>query len=635
MSLRARRFSLRLLRLAVAAIVIISGARQPACSAAEGPGNEPLRTLRKQHPRIILLPEDLDRVRKLLEEQNPQAVKLHEALRRSAERMLKEPPVEYKLIGPRLLDKSRTALRRITTLAGLYRLDGDKAFADRAVAEMLAVSAFADWHPAHFLDTAEMTAADAIGYDWLFDILTPEQRKIIRDAIRDRGLKPGLSAYTAKTRAFWTRAHHNWAQVCGGGLTVGALAIADDEPEISADIVKRTYKTVVGGIMALSPDGGCPEGPGYWNYATQYTVYYLAAVQSALGVDWGMGETPGLSDTGLFPIHSTGPSLIPFDYADAHEGRIGAAPQLFWLSRRFNRPVYAAFERIVIGSEGDPFDLFWFDPRGQFPAADLPRDAMFGHIGVACIRGSWTDPNTTYVGFKGGDNRANHSHLDLGEFVLDALGHRWAVDLGADDYNLPGYFGSKRWTYYRLRTEGHNTLVLDGENQDPAAGAPLIAYMSTPGCSFAVTDLSAAYKKATSVLRGVELLDGRRVVVEDELRADKPLELVWNFHTRAAIQCDAATATLTEGTAKLEAKILSPAGAHFDVISANPPSPQHQQPDVHNLIIRLKGVTTTRLVVLLTPISADAPQPVAPEVSPLSQWIARGRLAQPAGQNSR
>ena len=60
------------------------------------------------------------------------------------------------------------------------------------------------------------------------------------------------------------------------------------------------------------------------------------------------------------------------------------------------------------------------------------------------MRSDWLDPSAMFVGIKAGTNRVNHSHLDLGTFVLDALGQRWAVDLGGDNYNLPGYFGNKR-----------------------------------------------------------------------------------------------------------------------------------------------------------------------------------------------
>jgi len=94
---------------------------------------------------------------------------------------------------------------------------------------------------------------------------------------------------------------------------------------------------------------------------------------------------------------------------------------------------------------------------GQDPvAAGLPLGKYWRHVETATLRSRWNDPQAIFVGLHGGSNAFNHSHLDLGSFVLEALGQRWAVDLGADDYNLPGYFGGKRFSYYRLRAEGHN-----------------------------------------------------------------------------------------------------------------------------------------------------------------------------------
>lgn len=87
-------------------------------------------------------------------------------------------------------------------------------------------------------------------------------------------------------------------------------------------------------------------------------------------------------------------------------------------------------------------------------------------------------PRALFVGFKAGANDVNHSSLDLGSFVLDADGLRWATDLGPDDYNLPGYFDTKkgtaspRWKYYRLNNRSNNTLTPGDALQDYHATAP-------------------------------------------------------------------------------------------------------------------------------------------------------------------
>ena len=602
--------------------LLLALATAASSAASDAETHDEMKTLRPGHPRLLVLDADLARVKQAIEKE-PVARQCHERLLRDAEKMLRDKPIERKLIGPRLLDKSRTALQRICTLAGLYRLDGDKRYAERARREMLTAAAFEDWNPKHFLDVAEMTNALAIGYDWLFSSLSAEDRATIRAAIVEKGLKQSLPIY--EKQRWWSKCEHNWNQVCNGGMTVGALAIADEEPALAAQIVAAGRASIVLAMRTFGPDGGWPEGPGYWNYATAYNVFYLAALETALGTDFGLKKLPGFAETGFFRIHFTGPTGLSFNYADAHESA-GASAQMLWLAREFNQPIFAGHERVMAEKRPNIFHLLWFDNRGRAPQDDdLPRAAVFRGVDVAFLRSAWDEWNAIFVGFKGGDNKANHSHLDLGSFVLDAIGERWALDLGGDDYNLPGYFGKQRWSYYRLRTESHNTLTLDGENQDPHAAAPLVAFNSSPQRSFAVADMTAAYpSKTTRAYRGMALLGRKQVLVQDELEARQPVEVVWNFLTKAKIEVGRDRATLTMGREKLEARILSPEGAKFEIVSANPPSPQHQQPDVHNLTVRLPAKTTqTRVAVLLFPASAAES---APSLEPLEAWIAAGKL---------
>jgi len=66
---------------------------------------------------------------------DPLAKQWFDKLHVTAENGLNLPVAEYQLIGPRLLQVSRTVLGRVTLLAGMYRLTGDQRFADRARAE--------------------------------------------------------------------------------------------------------------------------------------------------------------------------------------------------------------------------------------------------------------------------------------------------------------------------------------------------------------------------------------------------------------------------------------------------------------------------------------------------------------------
>ncbi|HQH73332.1 MAG TPA: DUF4962 domain-containing protein, partial [bacterium] len=274
----------------------------------------PLETLKKEHPRLILNPQDVPLLKQAIET-DPARRELYEKIKKDADQILGEPPVEYILIGPRLLDKSRRCLDRIYRLSLVYLMSGDARYLQRAVKELDAAGSFPDWNPSHFLDTAEMSHAFGIAYDWLYQGLSPEERARIRTALIEKGIGAYLNGF--ETGAWWTKATHNWNQVCHGGVGVGALAIAEEIPDQAAEVIRKAVETMPRALRGYAPDGGWDEGPGYWHYATEYTVYFLASLQSALGTDFGLSRQEGMDNAGQFRIDFQGPIGLCFNYADA------------------------------------------------------------------------------------------------------------------------------------------------------------------------------------------------------------------------------------------------------------------------------------------------------------------------------
>jgi hypothetical protein len=588
-----------------------------------------LARLHREHPRLLATREDFAELRKRIASDS-QLHSWHAKLQAQGQELLTAAPSRYEIPdGLRLLATSRRVMNRAYTLALLYRLDGDQRYAERAWQELAAAANFPDWNPRHFLDTAEMTHAFAIGYDWLYDVWTPEQRATLQHAMVEKGLKSALPLY--RSHRTWTTMRHNWNQVCNGGIGMGALALADVEPDLAGEILHDALESIQLAMAEFAPDGAWKEGPGYWNYATFYNVVFLAGLQTALSTDFGLSQIGAFKDTGLFPIYVTGPLGRTFNYADGGDHAIFAS-QMFWLARAFHQPVLASYERRATSPSA--LDLLWYDPAGSNPkAAGLPLDKYFRGAEVALLRSDWDNPQALFVGFKAGDNKANHSHLDLGSFVFDAAGVRWAMDLGADDYNLPGYFGGQRWNYYRLRAEGQNTLVINpggSPDQDPRANTRITRFESTPKRAFAIADLTPAYaKNASRVWRGIALLDREKVLVQDEIQADKPIELWWFMHTPAGVRIGdgGRTATLQQVGAQLHAEILSPPGASFQIMDAQPlpasPHPERQAKNerIRKLAIHLTGISNTRLAVLLVPKPAkDEGASQAPKLSSLAEW---------------
>jgi len=594
------------------------------------PAQEILATLRPGHPRLLASESDFAKLKERVAS-DPQLKEWHAKLRAEGQRLLDQPVSKYEIPdGLRLLSTSRRVLDRQQTLGLLYRLEGDRRYVERAWKELEAAAQFPDWNPRHFLDTAEMAHAFAIGYDWLYDQWTDDQRTVLRQAIVEKGLKLGAACHRGGTSyGWWTKSEHNWNQVCNGGIGMGALAVADLEPALAGEFLNAALKSLQLPMRRFAPDGAWDEGPGYWNYATSYNVVFLAALETALGTDFGLSQIPGFAEAGMFPIYATGPLGKTFNYADGGEGTI-RAPQMFWLAHKFDRPAYAVYQRKV--TSADPLDVLWLAPGGT-GKTDLPLDRHFREAEVVTFRSAWEDRNALFVGFKAGDNKANHSNLDLGSFVLDALGVRWVVDPGGDNYNLPGYFGGQRWTYYRLRAEGHNTVLINPgsePDQDPKAVARITKFESRPERAFAIADLTPAYaKQARQAKRGIAVLDRRQVLVQDEIESDQPVEVWWFLHTPAEIKVaeDGRSATLTRDNQRLVAQMLSPGGARFTVMNAQPlptspqPEKQARNEGIRKLAIRVTDAKALRLAVLLVPLrGGERPAEPPPRLTALSGW---------------
>jgi hypothetical protein len=306
---------------------------------------------------------------------------------------------------------------------------------------------------------------------------------------------------------------------------------------------------------------------------------------------------------------------------------------MFLLADLYGQPAFAGYQKAI--ASGSPQDILWYSAGKTAKEAGLPLDRYFRHAEVTAHRQAWGDPDAAFLGFKAGDNKFNHSHLDLGSFVADANGQRWAGLPGSDNYNLPGYFstGSQRWTYYRLRAEGNNTLVLNPDaapDQDIKAAGTITGFGSGKGESWAIADLSAAYARhARKVRRGAALIQDRKwFLIQDEVTADRPAEAWWFMHTRAAIALapDSVSAALTLGGKRMIARILSPVAARFSALPAAPlpnsPNPAGQNPNAGwtKLAIHLAAVRDLRLTVILVPLDEGEAAPSAwPTVFPLDK----------------
>ncbi len=368
-------------------------AAAPSAVAAPPPGKI-LETLRAGHPRLIGSPSDFERIR-LAVKTDATLGSWWAKMAAEATNQLAAKLVRYDIPdGLRLLGVSRRVVERSYLLGMAWQLTGDRRYADRVRENLDAAAGFPDWNPRHFLDTAEMAHGFAIGLDWCGDAWTPAQRTALKQALVEKALKPALEVYRrAPEKGGWPRARHNWNQVCNGGIAMGALAVADESPELAGELIAAAVASLPLAMAEYGPDGAWSEGPGYWNYATIYNVAILAAFESALGTDFGLSRIPGFAQTGDYALHIASTTGRTYNYADGRDG-ILRSPHLSWLARKFGKPRWAVVQKA--NATPHPTDLLWYDPT-LANATNLPPEPLdrhFRNAEVVTLRSSaGTDPD--------------------------------------------------------------------------------------------------------------------------------------------------------------------------------------------------------------------------------------------------
>ncbi|MEK7949928.1 heparinase II/III domain-containing protein [Luteolibacter soli] len=543
------------------------------------------------HPRL-LFPAAMEGEVKQRIANDPLAKELQEYVVERAEKVLKERTCEYRIPdGKRLLSESRAALHHVLYCGWAWRTTGDVRFKERAIRELDAACALKDWNPSHFLDTAEMATAVAIGYDWLYPSLSDEQKKRYKDALLEKALKV-VGEQHAKT-GWWVKASNNWSQVCGTGMALAAEVVKERDPGLCEPLVEHGKKMIESCERFYEPDGAYPEGPAYWHYGTNYEVLLLAQLGKGI-------EVPDvLRGSGDFMRHVTGPSRVSFNYADGHPNAEVPSPAQSWIATHFKDAGQAAHVRSMLerslkegtgsGATGDlrffPLHLLWL-PEAQDAGGAISKIAKFGgEQSFAFFRSGW-DADASWLAIKGGTGAASHGHLDAGSFVYEAGGVRWFHDLGSDDYNMPGYFGKQRWDYLRLNNFSHNTLVIDGKLQvAPGEGCP-VRWVEPFGKDQAEAgiDLGTAYAgQAKEVRRAVVFDFTLGVSVKDTIV--KPTGPVrWAVVTKAKPTFEGTRVVLEEKGKRLVMERRDQAGGSWEEYSLKPKTEREEQNEGFHLI---------------------------------------------------
>ncbi len=530
-----------------------------------------------------------------------------------------------------ILPISREVINRMIILGYAWQITGDKKYADRAWAELENVCSYDDWCTSHFLATAEMALAVSIGYDWFFDYLNEEQKTLLADKTAEYAIIPGL-----ESNHWFTWSKNNWNSICYSGIGIACMTFYDRVKDESAEFLAMCYKNMPIAFENFTPDGVYAEGPGYCQSGMNSIVYFVASSRNFFGTDFGMSQIDGFEQLGHFPVYITTPTGM-FNFGD-NKAEKCYTPVLHWYASEYSAPLLSAYqmtdkpeeftadtsngtERNGEGKE-NALSCLWFN--SEYAQSDFSGEPLSMKLdsdvgqSLVLMRSAYLDENATFAAIKGGYNFTNHGDLDIGTFVFDSMGVRWAEELGPGSYDAPGYFmnlpAGGRWKNYCKRAEGQNTLVINPkaalDDQYVLAECGFTAFEPSAEGGKAVLDMTDAYRMngATSVNREFELYNGKTSLrITDSVKCLIKSDVYWFMHTKADIEisADGKSAILTIGDKQMKASLL--ADGQFTVMPATTLGSSSEYnaeyTDISKLTVKLEDVKSAQITVTLEPLA--------------------------------
>ena len=543
-------------------------------------GPDYTKLTQSNHPRIMLTEETVGTIKSQVAAGDMAVKKLHEIIINAANAYLRAAPLTYTLVGVRLLDTSNAANEQITCLSYAWRLTGDTRYRDKAISVMETVCDFPDWNaPTHFLDAGEMAYGVGIGYDWLYDQLTVEQRRKIVTALDKYAFR---NAINKKWNLNFYESPTNWNQVCNGGLVTAALACYEDCLNDARTIISNGTESNLRMVKQMyEPDGNYPEGYAYWGYGSSYQCLLLASLESCLGYDFEINNVKGWSKTGEWILFMECMNNRCFNYSDGAPSSTPRAP-LWYLASRLKKPslLYVELKKLYSGKYPTgginkylPMVITYASKIGT-GNIEPPTEHFWkggGENPVALVHGDWSFTDTDMMlGIKAGRCDYSHGHMDVGSFVYDAMGVNWSVDLGLQDYNSmaaaaasagrsSGYEQtSMRWDFFRYNNFNHSTITINGAKHLVSARVPISEVYNTEGrMGVKINMTSAVSDQCRSAFRTVTYENNRNLVVTDEISAmlNSSAKLRWTMVTLAVPTIEENRIKLTSGIKTMYLKV--------------------------------------------------------------------------------
>lgn len=418
--------------------------------------------------------------------------------------------------------------RDVKTLGLAYRLSGDRKYADKARAILLAYADKYDSYPLHdingkpnvgggkvgpqTLDESTWTIPVAQGADLIWDTLSEADKKHIGDDL----LRPAAQVIRQHKMPI-----HNIQ--CWKNSAVGLVGLLLNDVDLVADAVNGPVGFKKQMEKGISADGQWYEGAWGYHFYTMNASLPLAEAGARCGLGLYEYKAPnGRSFKDLFdgPLNFAMPNLLLPAFNDS--GTVNVAPQQGLYETAFARYNDARYSEVLRFGKRDTLEALLL---GAKPLPEAPAESSvaknYPATGYSVLRNA-PGVDATWLCMKYGPHGGGHGHPDKLNFVLYSRGQILGVDPGTANYGVPI---QNEWFKSTL---AHNTLTVDETNQKPAEGKSM-AFLSRPGVSAALAEAGDIYEGVT-YRRAVALLGDDTVLVLDIAKSDKEHTYDFAYH---------------------------------------------------------------------------------------------------------
>jgi len=569
--------------------------------------NELLERIPDAHPRLLFLRSELPAVRDTLGSTRRIAF---EELRNRADTAIDLPLMDKPDFDKYDIDTEyparRTAYRAayheftrtyhggMTPMALMYMLTGERIYGEQAKAHLLNLL---DWETNGIASLDE--GFDEVGlriartapqaYDWLYDLLTEEERQAVRSMLIDHG---NSMLARLQRRDFLNYAAYSHDGRLPGYLLEFSIVLAEEPvAEEWMDYAMRALLTVF--PHWAGSDGGWAEGVNYFLSYNDRFITPLHSLQAATGYD--LWQKPYFRSARYFPAYCMAPygEVTPFGdgEAGAASRRAGEARSILqYHALKYSDPVIRwwieqePMASASFGRTGPLLRIILPDDLDPTPPAEFSPDRAFHGIGWGALHSDLTRPESDLmVLFKSSPFGAvSHGHAEQNSFVIMKGGKALAIPGGK---RYPQHH-SPFHTQYTQQTIAHNCLLINGQgqiNQDNRYVGKLTGFTSLPHIAHVSGEAAACYGDLLrSYTRHVVMIRPSVILVIDDLVAPNDVEIKWLMHAKEELKLDQDNQSFISNRdgEQMKVQIFSTGGFDLEQTDAWPLPPKTDYPMV-------------------------------------------------------